>query len=186
VLHDIVRECGGTTREACVAIEEQFPSNCGARALHLNAMFLVFVQGDQNVNDYSRKMKGMADALRDLGEPVSDRTFVLNILQGLNNWYDHLKTFLKRVVPFPSFHDVCNDLLLEEITIGVEAASDYTTTFAIIGRQQSRPPPSSAPPDTSLEGLHPPTPSGGGGGGSHLRRNNHCPRSSRTRPGKGP
>jgi hypothetical protein len=108
-------------------------------------MFLVFVQGDQNVNDYSRKMKGKADALRDLGEPVSDRTIILNILQGLNKRYDHLKTFLKRVVPFPSFYDVCNDLLLEEITIGVEVASDYNMTFAAVGRQQSRPPPSTAP-----------------------------------------
>jgi hypothetical protein len=29
-------------------------------------------------------MKGMADALADLGEPIQDRTLVLNVLHGLN------------------------------------------------------------------------------------------------------
>jgi hypothetical protein len=37
-----------------------------------------------SVNDYYRKMKGMADDLHDLSEQVEDRTFVLNVLQGLN------------------------------------------------------------------------------------------------------
>jgi hypothetical protein len=62
-------------------------------------------------------MKGMVDALRNLNEPVPDRTLVLNILWGMNMRYDHLKTFLNRVVSFLYFHDICNDLLVE-ITMG--------------------------------------------------------------------
>ena len=99
------------------------------------------MQGDLNVNDYCRKMKSMADDLRDLGEPVADRTLVLNILRGLNKRYDHLKTFLKRAKPFPSFHDVRNDLLLEELTLDSEAASGPATALAASGGQQQRPPP---------------------------------------------
>jgi hypothetical protein len=34
------------------------------------------------VNDYYRKMKGMADALRDLDERVPDRALILNIRRG--------------------------------------------------------------------------------------------------------
>jgi hypothetical protein len=53
----------------------------------------------------------MADAVRDLNEPVPNCTFVLNILRGLHKRYDHFKNFLKQAVSFPSFHDVSNDLL---------------------------------------------------------------------------
>jgi hypothetical protein len=46
-------------------------------------------------------MKGLADSLRDLGEPVADRTLVLNLLRGLSPLYGHLKALIKRIVPFP-------------------------------------------------------------------------------------
>src|SRR5436190_7160065 len=74
-------------------------------------------------------MKGMTDSLRDLGEPVSDRTLVLNLLRGLNGRYDHLKTWITRTVPFPSFSKVRNDLILEEITKGAAVPSDTTTAL---------------------------------------------------------
>jgi hypothetical protein len=88
-------------------------------------------------------MKGMVDALRDLDKPVPDCTLVLNIFQGLNKRYDHLKTFLKRVIPFPSssgsYHslvlNIRNDLLLKEITVGSEDAFDSATIFAASGGQ---------------------------------------------------
>jgi hypothetical protein len=60
-------------------------------------------------------MKGMADNLRALGETITDRHLILNLLQGLNKWFDHIKIFIKRSQPFPSFHTICNDLELEEI-----------------------------------------------------------------------
>jgi hypothetical protein len=49
-------------------------------------------------------MKGMADSLRDLGEPMPDRTLVMNLLRGLSPRYDHLKALIKRTVPFLTFH----------------------------------------------------------------------------------
>jgi hypothetical protein len=66
-------------------------------------------------------MKGLADFLRDLGEPVADRTLVLNLLRGLSPRYGHLKALIKRTVPFPTFHAVRNELLLEELTMTHEA-----------------------------------------------------------------
>jgi hypothetical protein len=51
-------------------------------------------------------MKGMADSLRDLGEPMADRTLVMNLLRGLSPPppYGHLKALIKRIVPFLTFH----------------------------------------------------------------------------------
>jgi hypothetical protein len=98
----------------------------------------------------------MANTLRDLDKPVADHTLVLNVLRGLNNKYDHLKTYLKRALPFPSFHDVCNDLLLEDITLGVEATSG--------GLQQRHPLPLPWPPLGGSMGLGPPKGAGEVGG----------------------
>jgi hypothetical protein len=37
-------------------------------------------------------MKDMADSLNDFGETVSNHTFILNLLQGLNERYNYLQT----------------------------------------------------------------------------------------------
>jgi hypothetical protein len=83
-LHEIVREPTETARQAWLAIEAQFLGNSESRVLQLDARFRVFKQGDLSVHDYCRRMKGMADDLRALGETVTDRHLVLNLLQGLN------------------------------------------------------------------------------------------------------
>jgi hypothetical protein len=67
-------------------------------------------------------MKGMSDDLRALGETVIDRHLVLNLLQGLNKWFGHMKIFIKRSQLFPSFNTVRNDLELEEIELDNSAA----------------------------------------------------------------
>jgi hypothetical protein len=67
-------------------------------------------------------MKGMADDLRALGETVTDRHFILNILQVLNKRFDHMKIFIKWSQSFPSFHTVRNNLKLEEIELDHSAS----------------------------------------------------------------
>jgi hypothetical protein len=50
--------------------------------LQLDAWFRAFKQSNLNVSDYYRRMKGMVDDLRALGEIVTDCHLVLNLLQG--------------------------------------------------------------------------------------------------------
>jgi hypothetical protein len=85
-------------------------------------MFHAFKQGDLSVSDYCHRMKGMADDLRAIGETVTDRHLVLNLLQGLNKRFDHIKIFIKRSQSFPSFHTIRNDLKLEEIELDHSAS----------------------------------------------------------------
>jgi hypothetical protein len=40
-------------------------------------------------------MKGMIDDLRALGETITDRHLILNLLQGLNKRFDHIKIFIE-------------------------------------------------------------------------------------------
>jgi hypothetical protein len=95
--------------------------NWDAWALHLDAQFHQFSQGDLSVGEYCRQMKGMADSLCDLREPIADRTLVLKLLCGLSPRYGHLKALIKRTVPFHTFHAVRNEHLLEELTLATEA-----------------------------------------------------------------
>ena len=101
----------------------------------------------------------MADALHDLGCLVSDRVLVLNVPRGLSSTYDHLKSWIARQRPFPTFLQVRDDLALEEITRGLAPGSSSPTPAALV----ATPPASSAAPATSLLGAAPAGQTGGGG-----------------------
>ncbi|XP_066313450.1 uncharacterized protein, partial [Miscanthus floridulus] len=123
-LHDLVRSTHeSTARRAWLALEGQFLGNAEARALRLDASFRTFVQGDLSVGEYCRKMKTMADSLGDLGWAVEDRILVLNVLRGLNERYSHLRTWITRQRPFPTFLQVRDDLVMEELTQGITPGS---------------------------------------------------------------
>jgi hypothetical protein len=78
------------------------------------------------MEEYCHQMKGLADSLRDLGESVADRTLVLKLLRGLS----HLKALIKRIVPFPTFHVMRNELLLEELTMTIEAPAPASSLYS--------------------------------------------------------
>jgi hypothetical protein len=77
-------------------------------------------------------MKGMADDLHVLGETVTDCHLVLKLLQGLNKRFDHMKIFIKRSQPFPSFHSVRNDHKLVEIELDHSTAQAQATAFSSV------------------------------------------------------
>ena len=75
-------------------------------------------------------MKGMADALGDLGEVIQGRTLVLGILRGLSPKCNHMKALLKRSRPFPTFSEVRNDLILEELIMAPPLSQPPTALLA--------------------------------------------------------
>jgi hypothetical protein len=129
-LQDIIRNQADMGHQAWLALEEQFLRNRDARTLHLDAQFHLFSQGDLSMDEYCHQMKGMADSLRDLDEPVADRTLVLNLLRGLSPRYGHLKALIKRTVPFPTFHAFRNEILLEELTMVYEATAPAPVLYS--------------------------------------------------------
>jgi len=107
----------------------------------LDAEFRTLCQGALSIDDYCRKMKSMADALADLGEPIQDRTLVLNVLRGLNERFQFMSQLVTRQRPFPSFADVRADLRLAELNMGTPSASPS----ALVAAPSIRPPTSSSP-----------------------------------------
>ena len=112
----------------------------------------------------------MADQLGNLGEPVSDRTLVLNLVCGLNAMYTTIGRHIRRGRLFPTFLEAKNDLLLEEITVG---ASDPDPSTALLAAAAGRP---SAPAPQQR--------SGGSGGGSGPRGESGGATSKTRRSGK--
>jgi hypothetical protein len=102
-LADAISERGATARATWLAIESQFLGNRTTRALFADQEFRSFSQGDLSVSEYCRRYKRMAEDLRDLGEPISDRTLVLNIIRGLNERFKALGLHLRRTSPLPTF-----------------------------------------------------------------------------------
>jgi hypothetical protein len=92
-------DCGITALATWLAIESQSLGNQEARALILDAKLCTIVQGDLVVANFRKRLKMTTDDLVDLGEPVYDRSHVLNLIRGLNKclasvarhlWREHL------------------------------------------------------------------------------------------------
>lgn len=94
-----VSERGASARAIWLAIESQFLGNRTTRALYADQEFRAFSQGDLSVIDYCRRFKRMAEDLRDLGQPISEETLVLNIIRGLNDPFSTLGLHLRRSTP---------------------------------------------------------------------------------------
>nr|CAB3464295.1 unnamed protein product [Digitaria exilis] len=105
-----------------------------------------FVQGDLSIADYCRRFKKMADGLAALGEPVTDRTLVLNVICGLNDRYRDVGRHLRRGRPFPTFTEAKAELELEKLTLAHQATAPSS---ALVAGTTRTPPASSGgrPPD---------------------------------------
>lgn len=86
---DIVRAPKATAYRVWAAIREQFRDNELHRAVYLEAEFRNLVQDDMDITQYTGRLKQLADALRDVGQPVRETSQVLNMLCGLSSKYRH-------------------------------------------------------------------------------------------------
>lgn len=93
----------------------------------------------------------MAPDLANLGEVITDRTFVLNVLCSLNERYRDIGIHLRRAHRFPSFTSVRNELLLEEINM---AHQPVAPLIALIAAGSS----AHQPAAPRGRGSHPPAP----------------------------
>ena len=130
---------GCTARAAWLAVQDQFLGNKEHRALYLDAAFRDFSQGDLSINDYCSQFKKKAEKLCDLGEHITDRTLVLNILRGLNEQYSVVASHLRRGRPFPTYADAKAELLMEELSLKHRSTAPATALVAAAGASASAP-----------------------------------------------
>jgi hypothetical protein len=96
------------------AIHDQFRDNELHHAVYLDAEFRSIVQGDMDITTYTGKLKRLADALRDVGQPVRETSQVLNMLRGLSSKYRHAVPAITSKQPPHTFLSTRSYMLLEE------------------------------------------------------------------------
>lgn len=110
----IVLSPDDTTYSLWRSIQSLFRDNKETRSVYIGAEFWSLYQGDMTVMAYCTKLKTLADNLRDLGSPVTDKDLVLNLLRGLTPRLHNAVPVLTMQSPFPSFLKARSCLLLEE------------------------------------------------------------------------
>jgi hypothetical protein len=122
LLDVIHKQDGVSARTAWLSLEQQFLNNRESRTMLLDAEFRNLSQGTLSIDEYCRMVKSMVDALADFGEPVQDRTLVLNVLRGLNECFKFMSQLVTRQRPFPLFTDIQADLRLAELNVSPRSA----------------------------------------------------------------
>jgi hypothetical protein len=113
-LFSMIMSPSTSSRQVWTAIDNLFHDNKESRALALDIEFRNTPQGDMTVHEYCAKLKSLADALADVGQPITNNTLVLTVLRSLNKQYSHLWSFFPYQVPIPTFLQTRPALILEE------------------------------------------------------------------------
>ncbi|XP_066334501.1 uncharacterized protein [Miscanthus floridulus] len=124
------------------AIHDQFRDHELHRAVYLEAEFRSLFQGDMNIKTYTGRLKRLADALRDVGQPVREMSQVLNMLCGLPPKYRHAVPVITAKNPPHTFLSARSYLLLEE-----QYDKEHTKSsaqHALLATGGTRPPASAA------------------------------------------
>nr|ABA94365.1 retrotransposon protein, putative, unclassified [Oryza sativa Japonica Group] len=114
---DVVMEPDQTARDLWLAIDDLFQANKEPRAIYLSHEFHSMTQGDMPIAIYCQKVKTAADALRDVGHPVTESQLVLNLLSGLNSRFSSTADNITSAPVLPSFTSARNTLLLKELRV---------------------------------------------------------------------
>ncbi len=70
-----------------------------------------------NINDYSTKVKNLADALASIGAHVDDEDLVAMTMNGLGKDYSQFRTSIAVRETFPDFQDLITLLISEEMRV---------------------------------------------------------------------
>jgi len=112
---DFARAPDATAYEVWERIDDMFRDNQLHRAVYLEAEFRGLYQGDMSIGQNTARLKQLANALRDIGQPVSEPSQVLNLIRGLSPKYRHTVSALTAKTPPHTFLSARSYLLLEEL-----------------------------------------------------------------------
>ncbi|XP_062180896.1 uncharacterized protein LOC133885230 [Phragmites australis] len=160
------------------AVESLFRDNKLQQAVYLEARFHTLQQGEMSITDYTTRLKTLTDNLRDVGQPISEPSQVLNLLCNLNPKYQHVKPIITTKFPSHTFMSACSYLLLEELCAHHDEKMDVGQD--LYAGHSSSPNNADGNNDTSLG-------SGGSKNWSHTKkRDRDCSSGSSTNDGSGP
>ncbi|XP_020156207.1 uncharacterized protein [Aegilops tauschii subsp. strangulata] len=142
LFHTVVSN-GDDARAVWVKLNGLFTDNKLQRCVFLQQEFFDCHQDDQSIDDYCRRLKTLADELRDIGAKVDDDLLLSTLTTGLNEDFGNAASNLS-LIPEPSFPKFVAYLRLEERRMkGVKKRVQHHALAAGTSRGA---PPSAAPP----------------------------------------
>jgi len=100
-----------------------YSTNTQARKMQLKQELHNLQKNKMNINDYSTKVRNLADVLASIRAPVDDEDLVAVTLNGLGKNYSQFRTSIVVQETFPNFQDLIT-LLISEKMIIVGASSN--------------------------------------------------------------
>jgi hypothetical protein len=79
-------------KQAWDTLVKMYSTNTQARKMQLKQKLHNFQKNKMNINDYSTKVKNLADALASIGAPVDDEDLMVVTLNGLGKYYSQFRT----------------------------------------------------------------------------------------------
>ncbi len=96
---------------------KMYNTNTQARKMQLKQELHNLQKNKMNINDYSTKVKNLADALASIGALVDDEDLVAMTLNGFGKDYSQFCTSIAVRETFPDFQDLITILISEEMRV---------------------------------------------------------------------
>ncbi|WP_353623129.1 hypothetical protein, partial [Escherichia coli] len=127
-----------TPKEAWDTLVKLYSTNTKARKMQLKQELHMVQKSKLTINEYSLKVKGIADALASIGSPVEDDDLVSVTLNGLGKEYDQFRTSIRTRENFPNFQDLIALLISEEMNVGSKTTSNNAQEQAFYSSDAGR------------------------------------------------
>jgi len=127
---DLAMEPDQDARALYISIEVLFQANKESRAVVLGQEFHNMSQGALSVDAYAQQMKHTADALREVGHPVTAPQLVLNLLRGINDRFANTADIIAGTSTLPDFKSATNTLRVKELRLATEGKEASASSLA--------------------------------------------------------
>lgn len=104
----------GTSRELWVALESMFNSHSQAKGFQIRFQLTNLSRGELSITDYFSKVKMIFDTLVATGAPLSEKEYVIYLLNGLGPNYETFITFVTTRSKPISSNELYHLLLIHE------------------------------------------------------------------------
>jgi hypothetical protein len=128
-------------KQAWDTLVKMYNTNTQARKMQLKQELHNLQKDKMNINDYSTKVKNLADALASIGALVDDEDLVAVTLNGLGKNYSQFRISIAVRETFPNFQNLITLLISEEMRVvgtSSNGGSQENAFYSYTNRGKSR------------------------------------------------
>jgi hypothetical protein len=104
-------------KQAWDTLVKMYNTNTQAYKMQFKQKLHNLYKNKMNINNYSTKVKNLADVLAYIGAPIDDEDLVAVTLNGLGKDYSQFRTSIAVRETFPDFQDLITLLISEEMRV---------------------------------------------------------------------